>query len=60
MTARSPTDVVNTASPSPVSHARIVSSSPGMTGDAKRASMWWNRAGSDPHRECSRARPVKP
>ena len=42
MTTRSPTEVVNTASPSPVSHALIVSASPGSTGEAKRASMWWN------------------
>ena len=60
MTTRSPTEVVNTASPSPVSQARTVSASPGMTGEAKRASMWWKRAGSEPHRACSSARPVKP
>ena len=51
MTTRSPTDVVNTASPSPVSQALIVNASPGITGDAKRASMWWKRAGSEPHRQ---------
>ena len=60
MTTRSPTEVVNTASPSPVSHALTVSASPGMTGDAKRASMWWNVAGSLSHSRCSRPRPVKP
>ena len=60
MTTRSPTEVVNTASPSPVSQALIVSASPGSTGEAKRASMWWKRAGSEPHSACSSARPVKP
>ena len=51
---------MNTASPSPVSQARTVSASPGSTGEANRASMWWNRAGSDPHSAWSSARPVKP
>jgi hypothetical protein len=38
----------------------IVSGSPGSTGEANRASMWWNSAGSEPHNTCSRPRPVKP
>ena len=60
MTTRSPTDVVNTASPEPVPHMLMVSASPGSTGDANRASMWANLADSDPQSVCSSARPVKP
>ena len=60
MTRRSPTDVVNTDSPSPVVHIRTVSASPGSTGDANRASTWWNFAGSLSHNEWSSARPVNP
>ena len=48
MTVRSPTDVVNTASPSPSSHTRTVSTSPGMTGAANRTSTCSKRAGSQP------------
>ena len=36
MTRRSATEVVNTASPSPVFHIATVSASPGSTGEAKR------------------------
>ena len=57
---RSPTVVVNTASPSPVRHILTVSASPGRTGEEKRPSMWWNRVTSLPHSACSSARPVKP
>ena len=60
ITTRSPTEVVNTASPSPVAHARTVSASPGYTGEVNRPSMWRNRAGSEPHSAWSRARPVNP
>ena len=41
-------------------YVAIVSASPGSTGDAKRASMWWNFAGSESHSRCSNPRPVKP
>ena len=56
----SPALVVNTASSAPVAHIRIVSDSPGNTGDAKRPSMCWNFAGSLSHTAWSSARPVKP
>ena len=46
-----PALVVNTASPAPIDHIRIVSASPGNTGEAKRPSMWWKRVGSLPHTE---------
>jgi len=39
MTTRSPTEVVNTASPLLVFQIRTVNSSPGSTGDEKRPSM---------------------
>ena len=52
--------VVKTASPSPVFQIDTVSSSPGKTGAENRPSMWWKRAGSEPAKVCSSARPVKP
>lgn len=52
--------VVNRDSPSPIDHVRIVSDSPGMTGEAKRPSMWWKFAGSLSQIACSSARPVNP
>ena len=52
--------VWNRAFPLPSPHIFTVSSSPGMTGFEKRASMTLNLAGSEPHNSCSSARPVKP
>ena len=51
---------MKTASPSPDSHMFTVSASPGITGEVKRPSMWWKRAGSLPQNVCSNARPVNP
>jgi len=38
ITSRSPTEVVKTTSPAPISHMSTVSASPGITGDVKRPS----------------------
>src|SRR5262249_52413696 len=48
------------ASPSPVNHINMVSSSPGNTGELNRPSIDLNLDGSDPHNVWSSARPVKP
>ena len=52
--------VWKSAPPSPVSQMETVSVSPGQTGLLNRPYIDWNRAGSDPHSACSRARPVTP
>ena len=59
-TAPSPLAVWNSALPSPSRQIDTVSVSPGNTGRLNRPDMDPNRAGSEPHSACSRARPVTP